>query len=113
MTIELIEKNIDIISRLQKFTLRCIKMFGPEIESRLDKAKKKELMENWSKFLFKDREYVIIFDETIWPAENPNNYANVVKVLVRTGMSGKYIEHIVNFNDHTSDIFNVRYIPIK
>ena len=113
MTIELTETNIDIVSKLQKFTHRCIGMFGPEIEHRFDKAKEKEIMERWSKFLFANYKYELIFNETIWPAENSGNYANVVKILVYTGMSGTHIEHTINFNDHTHDIFGMRYIPNK
>jgi hypothetical protein len=97
--------NIDAISKLQRFTYRCLNMFGPVEDKNYNIERKKEFMDIWAKKLFKDYDYSITFDETIWYPVQPDLYGNVV-VIKLWGNPNAFI-HKINFNEDDNDIFHI------
>lgn len=106
---ELNDRSIDLVSKLQRFTYRCISMFGPVQTRTFTIERKRELMNKWATDLFKDYEFKLIFDETIWRPDMPALYGNLVDVYVKSSPGGEIIMHNLNLllSDHS--IFRARY----
>ena len=103
------DKAFDVVSKLQRFTYRCINMFGPEETHKYNEFSKLELMEQWHKTLFKDYNSKLWFDETLWCPEQPELYENVVMIYVETSGLG-FLKHKINFNEQTHEIFHVEFL---
>jgi len=106
---EINDNIFDIVSKLQRFTYRCLNMFGPEETHKYNEFRKLELMEHLHKTLFKDYNSKLWFDETMWNPDQPELYANVVMVYVETSNLG-FLEHKINFNETTNEIFHVEFL---
>ena len=103
------DKTFDIVSKLQRFTYRCLKMFGPEETHKYNEFKKLELMEHWHKTLFKDYNSKLWFDETLWCPDQPELYGNVVMIYIETSEL-EFLKHKINFNEQTHEIFDVEFL---
>ena len=101
--------EISTISRMQRFTYRCLEMFGPKGQSKsIDQ--KRTLMDVWASKLFDGMDYNITFDESVWTPIEPEMYGNVVQLSVRPlmGLDVKIIR--IDFRDAWHEIFNVEYV---
>jgi len=107
--VELTDRNIDIVSKMQRFTYRCLSMFGPDSDRKFHKAQKKEFMETWVGSLFRDYKYKLTFDKSLWLPNQPELYENIVKLEVNQGVNGAFFIHEINFNESSHDIFSVEY----
>ena len=109
---EINDNIFDIVSKLQRFTHRCLTTFGPEENCNYNEFRKLELMEYWHKTLFKDYNSKLWFDETMWNPEQPELYANVVMIYIETPSLG-FLKHKINFNETTHEIFHVEFLNQK
>ena len=83
---ELTDQEIDAISKIQRFTYRCIKMFNSEVnESPVDRnnEEKTNLMNRWGSKIFQGSEIKIVFDETVWLPEDSGSHGNVVHIFIK------------------------------
>lgn len=122
---QLNDGEIDEISKFQRFTYRCIKMFNPNIDEYYVKRNNEEkmtLMNRWASKIFQDSNIEIVFDETIWPPDDSDSVGNVVRLEASSKLPGytaieidfrKGFHNCVSFYTGETktkvDIFNVQY----
>jgi len=83
---ELSDQEIEVISKLQRFTYRCIKMFNNDVnESPTNRTneEKESLMNRWASKVFQGSEFNIVFDETLWLPDDSNSHGNIVEIFVK------------------------------
>ena len=109
---ELNDQTIDHVARKQRFTYRCLSMFGPLNEHNYSIQRKIELMDHWLMKLFPydcgiTAHY--IFDESIWQPADPTSYGNRVKLITQAKAYHTYLVSEIDFRTQDHSIFNVEY----
>lgn len=103
------DTSIRTISLIQRFTYRCLEMFGPNAQDR-PKEIKKELMDVWAASLFEGMDYNVKFDEELWMPVEPEMYGNVAQLYVRDARGTELRMVHIDFRDAWHEIFNVEYV---
>ena len=103
------DKTFDVVSKLQRFTYRCLTTFGPKENHNYNEFSKLELMEHWHKTLFKGYISKLWFDETLWCPDQPELYGNIVIIYIETPSLG-FLKHKINCNELKHEIFNAEFL---
>jgi len=102
MELVLKDMRIDVYSRIQRFVYRCLTYNGNKSVDR-----RRELMDTWGKHLFKDYNWRLTYDESVWPPMDVEYGSKAI--LVVSSLSD--IIHIeIDLNADTHPVFDIVWI---
>lgn len=111
INIEIYDYAIEVNSQMQRFIYRCLNMFGPASLKKCTIEQKRELMKVWSRKLFANTDYSIIFDESVWLPDDPSLYGNIALLNVRGRVDYIFYHYRIDFRESWHPIFDTKYIP--